>query len=252
MQIEQLSSEKGRPGSGSWRNWVQVLLACTLLLLGACSRESAPGQSAQEPDNPEAAAPSDGTIVAMGDSLTAGLGVEPWQAYPARLEKKLMADGYRWQVINAGVSGETSSGALSRIQWVLSALDPDIVILETGANDGLRGIDPGILKDNLEQLVAILKAHQVHVILAGMRMLPNMGPEYVQAFERVYQQVASAHNVTLIPFFLEGVAGKTALNQPDGIHPTAQGYARIVGTIYPYVVQAVKQRTMGQGQSSGS
>lgn len=181
----------------------------------------------------------EGTIVAMGDSLTEGLGVADLNAYPAQLEKRLKAEGYNFRVINAGVSGETSSGALSRIKWVISTLKPDIVILETGANDGLRGIDPNILTRNLDQMVAILKQNNIKVILAGMQMLPSLGPEYIQAFMRIYPSIAKKHDIILIPFFLEGVAGNPQLNQADQLHPTENGYRRILDTIYPYIIQSI-------------
>lgn len=179
----------------------------------------------------------EGAIVAFGDSLTAGLGLAEDRAYPALLEKKLLSEGFNYRVINAGISGETSSGALSRIKWVISALKPDIIILETGANDGMRGIDPNILKDNLDQILSIIKENNIKVILAGMKMLPNLGPEYGVSFEAVYTQMARKHEVPFIPFFLEGVAGDDLLNREDGIHPNEEGYARIVENIYPYVLE---------------
>jgi acyl-CoA thioesterase-1 len=178
----------------------------------------------------------------MGDSLTAGLGVAADQSYPAQLASRLQADGYHYRVVNAGVSGETSSGALSRLNWVIASLAPDIVILETGANDGLRGLDPKLLEANLDRLVSRLQAAHIEVVLAGMRMLPNLGPEYTRAFARIYPRIARKFGVVFIPFFLEGVAGKARLNQADGLHPTADGYVRIVKTIYPYVLKAIERR----------
>ena len=182
----------------------------------------------------------EGTIVAMGNSLTAGLGVTEDQAYPALLERKLQADGYAFQVINAGISGETSSGALSRTQWTLT-LKPNIVILETGANDGLRGISPDITRQNIEAIVKQFHQQRVVVLLAGMRMVENLGDEFTTAFANIYPTVAKAHDLLLMPFFLEGVAGKPALNQADGIHPTAEGYQQIVTALYPHVIAAIKR-----------
>jgi acyl-CoA thioesterase-1 len=176
----------------------------------------------------------------MGDSLTAGLGVNENDAYPAQLERKLQAAGFHWRVVNAGISGETSSGALSRINWVLK-LKPDIVILETGANDGLRGIDPRVTQRNIDEMLLILKKKNVLVVLAGMRMLRNLGAEYTDAFNAVYPRLTAKHKVILVPFFLQGVAGESSLNQKDGIHPTAEGYRIITGKIYPYVLQAIKR-----------
>jgi acyl-CoA thioesterase-1 len=184
----------------------------------------------------------EGTIVALGDSLTAGLGVAEDLAYPAQLSRKLKADGFNYAVVNAGVSGETSSGARSRIDWVISALKPDIVILETGANDGLRGIDPKLLETNLDQICAKLKANNIQVILTGMLMLPNLGPDYTRAFSTIYPRVAQEHQVIFMPFFLKDVAGEPRLNQPDRIHPTKEGYARITDNIYPYVLKAIERQ----------
>lgn len=182
-----------------------------------------------------------GTIVAMGDSLTAGLGVNEQDAYPAQLERKLSDAGLPWKVVNAGISGETSSGALSRVNWVLK-LKPDIVVLETGANDGLRGIDPRITEKNIDDVLRILKEHHVTIVLAGMEMLRNLGTEYTASFHAIYPRLAARHGVSLVPFFLRGVAGEPALNQRDGMHPTAEGYRIVVRTIYPYVAQAINNR----------
>jgi acyl-CoA thioesterase I len=205
------------------------------LVVVGCSEKQPAEQAQTSPPAPVYA----GTIVAVGDSLTAGLVVDADQAYPAQLARRLHADGHNYRVVNAGVSGETSSGALSRIEWVISSLAPDIVILETGANDGLRGIDPALLEDNLDRLAAILKAHDIEVILAGMLMLPNLGPDYTRAFSRIYPRIAKKYNLILIPFFLEGVAGKADLNQSDRMHPTPKGYSIITQTVYPYVLDAI-------------
>ncbi|MBU5637545.1 arylesterase [Geomonas sp. Red69] len=182
-----------------------------------------------------------GTIVAFGDSLTAGLGVPESEAYPARLQRKLQQAGYQWTVINAGISGETSSGALARVDWVMK-LKPDIVILETGANDGLRGQDPELTRRNIDKIVASLRAKGVVVVLAGMKMLRNLGPAYTGKFAAIYPRVAKEHKVILIPFFLDKVAGKESLNLSDGVHPTGTGYAIIVDTVYPYLLEAIKQK----------
>lgn len=208
-------------------------------VLGGCRSETAETES--KPEAVETSIQYQGTIVAMGDSLTAGLGVDEERAYPPQLERKLAAEGYAFRVINAGISGETSSGALSRIDWVLRALEPDIVILETGANDGLRGIDPSVLRANLDQMLTILRENDVIVVLAGMQMLPNLGPEYTRAFNTLYPAMAGKYGVTFMPFFLEGVAGDPQMNQPDRLHPTADGYSRIVENLYPHVVQAIEK-----------
>lgn len=227
---DSLSSERGAARGCC------LLLVVFLLFLSACNQT--------EPASSTIAAPTeaviyDGSIVAMGDSLTEGLGVSENKAYPAQLERKLLADGYRYQVINAGVSGETSTGSLSRVDWVLT-LEPDIVILETGGNDSLRGINPELTRQNLDDLVAAFEAADVTVVLAGMETMQNLGPEYTADFSAVYPAVANKYDLILIPFFLEGVAAQRDLNQPDGIHPTAEGYTHIVDQIYPFVIQAIE------------
>jgi len=181
----------------------------------------------------------EGTIVAVGDSLTEGLGVEEDFAYPAVLEKKLRAQGYPYQVVNAGISGETSSGTLARINWILT-LNPDIVILVIGANDGLRGIDPDLIKTNIHKIVQELKDKNVIVVLGAMQIVQNLGKDYTTAFAKIYPEIARSETIILTPFFLNGVAATRKLNQADGIHPTADGYQVIVDNIIPYVVEAIK------------
>jgi acyl-CoA thioesterase I len=180
-------------------------------------------------------------IVAVGDSLTAGFGVAEEEGYPSLLEKKLQADGHNYRVINAGISAETSSGALARLEWILT-LAPDLVILETGANDGLRGIDVQVAENNIRQIMKTLKDRDVAVVLAGMKMVRNLGPLYVSQFNALYPRLAEENDCVFIPFFLEGVAMEPALNQADGIHPNAAGYRKITEKIYPYVLQAIKKR----------
>ena len=182
----------------------------------------------------------DGTILAIGDSLTEGLGVEEEFAYPAQLQNKLIDRGYNYRVINAGVSGETSSGALSRINWALT-LNPDIAILVSGANDGLRGIDPALIEANITEIIQLLKDRKIVVVLGGMQMVQNLGQTYTLAFSKLYQDIARDQDVIFIPVFLAGVGGNSTLNQADGIHPTANGYRTIVDNIYPYVVEAIEK-----------
>ncbi len=181
------------------------------------------------------------TIVALGDSLTEGYGVEESQAYPALLEARLLKEGVSCTVINAGISGETSSGLLSRISRVLS-LKPDIVILCTGANDGLGGINPRLIQNNISQMVRTFKEHQVTVILAGMKMLVNYGSSYTEPYARLYAEIADQEQILFIPFFLEGIAGKPELNLADGIHPNAKGYQILTAAVYPYVLKAIHQK----------
>jgi acyl-CoA thioesterase-1 len=172
------------------------------------------------------------SIVAFGDSLTAGLGVSPDQSYPARLQRALDAAGYGYRVVNAGVSGETTAGGARRVSWVLKN-KPAIVILELGGNDGLRGLSLQETKANLERIIQQFQQASVTVVLAGMKLPPNYGQDYTDGFESLYQALAKQYRLTLIPFFLDGVAGSSSLNQADGIHPTGEGYRIIVEKIFP-------------------
>jgi acyl-CoA thioesterase-1 len=219
-----------------------MLAAAMLLAISGCGDDTADRTRGATPERPAAAAPArpvDGTILAVGDSLTAGYGVSEDQAYPARLERRLHEAGLQYQVINAGISGETSTGTRNRIDWVMT-LSPDIVILVTGGNDGLRGIDPALTRENLLWMVKELESRGVVVVLGGMQMFQNLGPAFTDAFEGAYRDAAAAASGTLfIPFFLEGVAGEPAYNQADGIHPTAAGYGVLVDHIFPYVSRAV-------------
>lgn len=212
-----------------------AMTLCTLFT--GCQKEQKTAVAAPA-DRPS----SEGTVVAVGDSLTAGYGVPQAEAYPARLEKKLHSSGYRWQVINAGISGETSSGTLSRIDWILKH-QPDIVILETGANDGLRGLDPELTRKNIDQIVTRLQDNGVVVVLAGMQALRNMGAPFTREFAAIYPTVAKKHNLIAVPFFLDDVAGEAHLNLSDGIHPNPKGYEIITEKIYPYALKAIEKKT---------
>ncbi len=178
-------------------------------------------------------------IAAFGDSLTAGHGLPAADAFPVRLESALRKAGKRVRVINAGVSGDTTAGGRARLGWVL-ADKPDAVIVELGANDAMRGIDPAETSRNLAAILQILKRRGIRVLLAGMLAPPNLGDRYAEAFNAIYPELAAAYDVPLYPFFLDGVAAIPALNQPDGIHPTAKGVERIVKGILPYVVRVVE------------
>jgi len=215
-------------------------LALLLLAVVGCGEEAPATYSAPAPAGIPAA-PRDGIIVAVGDSLTAGYRVAEEQAYPALLQQRLDREGYNLDVVNAGISGETSSGTLARLDWILT-LKPDIVLLETGANDGLRGIDPQLTRDNLDRIVTRLKSEGVVVVLAGMKMIKNLGEPFTRRFEGIYPAIAAKHDVLLIPFFLEGVAGDRQLSQADGIHPTPEGYRKVADHVYPYVVEAIRKQ----------
>ena len=180
---------------------------------------------------PAAAEP---VIVALGDSLTAGFGVLPDEAYPALLAERLRREGYAYRVVNAGVSGDTTAAALRRVDWVLRS-QPAIVIVALGANDGLRHQSVTVVRDNLLAIVRRLRAAGASVLLAGMRVPPNYGPEYSRTFDAIFPEVARKTGVPLAPFLLDGVAGDPRLNQPDGIHPTAEGQRIIADKLWPYV-----------------
>jgi acyl-CoA thioesterase-1 len=177
-------------------------------------------------------------ILAFGDSLIAGLGLPVGQAFPARLEARLKADGLNIHIVNAGNSGDTTAAGLARLDWSL-ADKPDLVILELGGNDTLRGIDPTVVRANLDAMIIKIQASGAKLLLAGMRSLANWGDDYRLQFERIYPELARAHGVTLYPFFLEGVAMDPTLNQPDGIHPNERGVAALVDRIAPYVAKLI-------------
>jgi len=179
-------------------------------------------------------------IVAFGDSLTAGLGVSPDQAYPAKLEEILQAAGYRYEVVNAGVSGETTAGGVRRVDWILKN-KPAYVILELGANDALRGQPLEQSYRNLQAIIARLQEEGVSVILAGMKIPLNYGEAYTREFEGMYVKLAVQYQTPLIPFFLEGVAAQRALNQSDGIHPTGEGYSLVVENVWEVLGPLLKR-----------
>jgi acyl-CoA thioesterase I len=175
-----------------------------------------------------------GRILILGTSLTAGPGISPDAAYPARLQELIDSAGLPYLVVNAGVSGETSAGARRRLDWLLRE-PARIVVVETGANDMLRGLDPDSTRANLDRILARLREVDPppRVLLIPMRALPNLGAEYGARFEGIYPDLARRHGVTLLPFLLEGVAGEPDLNLPDGIHPNARGHGRMARTLWP-------------------
>jgi acyl-CoA thioesterase-1 len=201
------------------------ILARQLLLTLICLVSAVPvlcSKAVADDDRPR--------IVAFGDSLTAGLGVPAEEAYPAQLQHRLDEQGIRYRVINAGVSGETTAGGLRRVEWVLKSR-PHVVLLELGANDGLRGLNLEQTKANLERIIQRCQEASVTVILAGMKLPPNYGADYTKGFEAIYPALAKQYGLTLIPFFLDGVAGSSTLNQADGIHPTREGYRIIADKV---------------------
>ncbi len=196
---------------------------------------------------PAHAAAPDGTlqVLALGDSLTAGYGLAPAESFPARLQKALAAKGLKVKVHNAGVSGDTASAGLSRLDWALGAVPggkPDLAIVELGANDMLRGVDPAVTRKALAAILERFRADGVPVLLAGMKAAPNMGAAFGRQFDALYPALAKEYGATLYPFFLDGVAGNPKLNLQDGIHPTAEGIDVIVARMTPMVHSLLKQR----------
>ena len=179
-------------------------------------------------------------LVALGDSLTAGLGLPPGQAFPDRLQAALRARGWNVDVLNAGVSGDTAATGLARYDWAVPA-DADALIVELGANDMLRGLKPKSTKTTLSAILDKAAAARLPTLIAGMRAAPNLGKEYDRAFDAIYPALSKARHVALYPFFLDGVAGDPKLNQPDGLHPSAEGVEVIVERISPSVEAILKE-----------
>lgn len=185
-----------------------------------------------------AAADAPVKIVALGDSLTAGFGLPGGDAFPVKLEKALKAKGIAATVANAGVSGDTASGGLARVDWSIPD-GTEAVILELGANDALRGIDPAVTRKALDGILSRLKERKISVLLCGMRAPPNMGADYAKAFDATFPALAEKHGALLYPFFLDGVAADAKLNQGDGIHPNARGVDVIVMRIMPEIERLI-------------
>ncbi len=183
-------------------------------------------------------------IVGLGDSLMAGYGLQPGESFPEKLQAALKAKGHDVQIENAGVSGDTSSGGLSRLDWSVQD-GVKLVILELGANDMLRGISPEITEKNLEEMINRLKARNITMLLAGMRAAPNLGPDYQAAFDAIYPRLAEKHGLTLYPFFLEGVAADKAFLLEDGMHPNAAGIDRMVEGFLPVIEEVLKSHPQG-------
>jgi acyl-CoA thioesterase-1 len=195
------------------------------------------------PDGPVTsdAAKSRPRVVILGDSLTAGLGLPPQLAYPALLQERIDGNGLAFEIVNAGVSGDTSAGGLRRLDWALEG-DVRVLVLALGANDGLRGLPVAELRRNLSGIIRRVQEKGVEVVLAGMEALPNLGPQYAKEFHDVYPSLAREFGVPLVPFLLDGVAGVQALNQPDGIHPSAEG-AQVVAENVWKVLEPLLRRT---------
>lgn len=214
------------------------LLAC-LLALGSCQSKKEEQESGRKEasgtTDRAAAADSDTqkTVLFFGNSLTAGYGLEPAQAFPALIQEKIDSADMNYRVINAGLSGETSAGGKSRISWVLRQ-PVDVFVLELGANDGLRGIPLASTRENLQAIIDTVrkKSPEAEIVIAGMEIPPNMGPEYTAEFRQIFPDLARKNEAALIPFLLEGVGGVPSLNQPDGIHPTAEGHRIVTQNVW--------------------
>jgi acyl-CoA thioesterase-1 len=181
-------------------------------------------------------------VLAFGDSLTAGYGLDQGLGFAPQLQAMLRRHGIKAEVVDGGVSGDTSEAGKARLGWTLDGMQrkPDLVVLELGANDMLRGLDPGLTQGNLDAMLTELKRRQIPVLLAGMRAAPNLDPAYVARFEAIYPAAARKHGAALYPFFLEGVAAQPGMQLPDGMHPTFEGVKRIVMNITPAVKQALE------------
>jgi acyl-CoA thioesterase-1 len=227
------------------------LIAAALVSLsfgvGAMGCDTRDDVRATAPGPRDAAAPQPQTddrprVVVLGDSLTAGLGLPREDAYPSLLQRRLDEAGLPLQVVNAGVSGDTSAGGLRRLDWALEG-DVRVLVLALGANDGLRGLPPAELQRNLTAIVERARARGADVVLAGMEAPPNFGAAYTAAFRRVYRELAARYRLALVPFLLDGVAGVERLNQRDGLHPTAAGARRIADNVWP-VLRPVIERAV--------
>ena len=237
---------------------LKLLLLPLLMLLAACGGASEPPRSEASPDTTAPAARDTAraertiNVLVLGNSLAAGYGLSPDEAFPAVLQRKVDSLGWPVRIINAGLSGETSAGGLRRIDWLLRERI-DVLILELGANDGLRGIDPEVTRRNLQGIIDKVRVRypDADIILAGMQLPPNLGPDYTAAFRAIYPELARANDAHLIPFLLEGVGGVPKLNQADGIHPTAEGQ-RIVAENVWRVLRPVLERQLSRPTRNAS
>ena len=220
-----------------------LFVVCALWTACAAPAPSmAPAQTLPEPGPPPAKDPGTATragIVFLGDSLTAGLGLDAPLSFPSLIQQRLDERGLPFTVVNAGVSGDTSAGGLRRLEWSLQG-NPRVLIVALGGNDGLRGLPPDELKKNLAAIIEAGQHAGLQVILAGMEAPPNNGPDYTARFRRVYPELAKTYDIPLIPFLLQGVAGDPALNQADGIHPNQEGARRVADTVWSALEPVLK------------
>ncbi len=227
-------------------------IACVLAFLvvaASCGRKATSPDKAPQSVAPATVAPAAAErrdrgplVVFLGDSLTAGYGLSQEEAFPSRLGSLLRDEGHPVRVVNAGVSGDTSAGGLQRIDWLLRQ-EPDVVVIELGANDGLRGLDPEQTASNLRALIARVRSAGARTLLVGIKLPPNYGTEFTSRFEAIYPALALETGVALVPFLLEGVAGDPSLNLGDGIHPTAEGQMRAARNVLPWLEPLVRDST---------
>ena len=227
-----------------WRKIATLALTLVIPGLAGCdagTAEEAPVRRAAPAEAPAPAVPAPAAqaeegplVVFLGDSLTAGLGLAEDQAYPAVLDRRLDVQGTPVRVLNAGVSGDTTAGGLARLDWLLKQ-KPDVLVVGLGANDGLRGLELADTEKNLREIVRRAKDSGARVLLLGMMIPPNYGPDYTERFRKMYPEIAKDLDVPLVPFLLEGVGGVADLNQADGVHPTAKGQEMVADNVEPYL-----------------
>ena len=223
------------------------------MVFAACSRDDGASSSSSAADTTTVAdtvSGRKGRILFVGTSLTAGMGLDPEQSYPALIARRIDSLGLPFEVDNAGYSGETSAGALRRIDWLVR--NPvDVLVLETGANDGLRGLSVDSMRANIQAIIDRVRATSpdVRILLVGMEAPPNLGPRYTSEFRKVFPELAERNGATLLPFLLVGVAGVDSLNQGDGIHPNVLGSRRLAGTVWAALLPLLGERVGGRGST---
>ena len=237
--------------NGRARTSCALTILLALVCAYGCARQSSnPDQNAAAATSAAPSTGSDGEpsrprVVVLGDSLTAGYGILVSQAYPHLLQQKIDQEGYKFEVVNAGVSGDTSAGALRRLDWSLEG-DVRVLIIALGGNDGLRGLSIAEMKHNIGEMIDRARERKIVVILAGMEAPPNYGPDYAASFRRTFQDLARERRVLFIPFLLSGVAGNADLNQPDGIHPNPRGAAIVSDTVWTALKPVLDQMSATQ------
>jgi acyl-CoA thioesterase-1 len=231
-----------------WFVWLSSFVALGAVMIGCATPPQPGGEKATSPPSEVAVEKAEAkTILVLGDSLAAGFGVQPGGAFPALIQEKIDALGWNFQVVNAGVSGDTSSGGLGRIDWLLKR-QVDVLLVELGGNDGLRGISPDVTRRNLQAIIEKTRGKypEAKIVVAGMKMPPNLGLIFTSEFESVFPDVAKETGAALIPFLLEGVAGEPALNLPDRIHPTPEGHQRVADNVWEVLRPVLESMRRGR------